>query len=94
MVQLMLDNRSPVNATDSNGQSALHHGKRECYVSLYASTTTESGAAIAEGHGDIAVLLLKAGIEPHTRDSDGHLPIELAPDNKVMRVAERVELES
>lgn len=41
--------------------------------------------AIAEGHGDAAVVLLKAGIEPLTKDKDGHIPIELAPDAKVER---------
>jgi len=47
---------------------------------------TDRRLAIAEGHGDIAVLLLKAGIEPLSRDSDGHLAIELAPDKKVYEI--------
>jgi len=64
MVQLMLTSQSPINATDSAGQTALHH-------------------AIAEGHGDTAVALLKAGAEHDKRDLDGHLAIELAPDQKV-----------
>lgn len=39
--------------------------------------------AIAEGHGDTALVLLKAGAEVDKRDVDGHLAIELAPDPKV-----------
>lgn len=39
--------------------------------------------AIAEGHGDAAIMLLKAGAEPDKRDADGHLAIDLAPDGKV-----------
>jgi 26S proteasome non-ATPase regulatory subunit 10 len=60
----MLDNRSPVNATDDAGQTALHH-------------------AIAEGHGDTAVLLLKKGAEAGKRDVDERLALDLAPDKKV-----------
>lgn len=39
--------------------------------------------AIAEGHGDTAVVLLKAGAEPDKKDRDGALAIDLAPDAKV-----------
>lgn len=39
--------------------------------------------AISEGHGDTALVLLKAGAETDKRDVDGHLAIELAPDAKV-----------
>ena len=39
--------------------------------------------AIAEGHGDAAIQLLKAGAEADKRDADGHLAIDLAPDAKV-----------
>jgi 26S proteasome non-ATPase regulatory subunit 10 len=39
--------------------------------------------AISEGHGDAALLLLKAGAETDKKDVDGHLAIELAPDKKV-----------
>lgn len=40
-------------------------------------------AAISEGHGDTAMVLLKAGAETDKHDVDGHLAIELAPDSKV-----------
>ena len=39
--------------------------------------------AIAEGHGDTAVALLKAGAETDKKDSDGFLALELAPDAQV-----------
>lgn len=39
--------------------------------------------AISEGHGDTALVLLKAGGETDKRDVDGNLAIDLAPDKKV-----------
>jgi ankyrin repeat protein len=39
--------------------------------------------AIAEGHGDTAVALLKAGAETDKKDVDGCLAIDLAPDAQV-----------
>lgn len=38
---------------------------------------------MAEGHGDVALVLLKAGAETDKRDVDGRLAIQLAPDQKV-----------
>jgi 26S proteasome non-ATPase regulatory subunit 10 len=64
MVELLLKNRSPINAADVAGQTPLHH-------------------AIAEGHGDTAIALLKAGAETDKKDADGFLAIELAPDSQV-----------
>jgi len=43
----------------------------------------DSIAAIAEGHGDTAMVLLKAGAETDKKDLDGNLAIDLAPDKKV-----------
>lgn len=39
--------------------------------------------AISEGHGDTALVLLKAGAETDKQDMDGHLALDLAPDTKV-----------
>lgn len=39
--------------------------------------------AISEGHGDTALVLLKAGAEVDKMDVDGNLAIDLAPDTKV-----------
>jgi len=41
--------------------------------------------AVAEGHGDTAVALLKAGAETDKKDSDGFTALELAPDAQVKK---------
>jgi 26S proteasome non-ATPase regulatory subunit 10 len=64
MISLLLQHKSPIDATDSEGYTALHH-------------------AIAEGHGDAAVTLLKAGADPSKRTKDDVLAIDLAPDKEV-----------
>jgi 26S proteasome non-ATPase regulatory subunit 10 len=65
ILKLLLDQgKSPINATDVDSLTALHH-------------------AISEGHGDAAILLMKAGADLEKTDSDGHLAIDLAPDTKV-----------
>lgn len=61
---LLEEGKSPINATDNDGLTALHH-------------------AIAEGHGDAAILLLKSGAETEKRDGEGRLAIDLVPDDKV-----------
>ncbi|KAL2006157.1 hypothetical protein VTN00DRAFT_9811 [Thermoascus crustaceus] len=75
---LLEEGKSPVNATDVDGLTAIHH-------------------AISEGHGDAAILLLKAGAEPDKRDAEGRLAIDLAPDSKVrkyiLQTAEREGIE-
>ncbi|KAK3383647.1 ankyrin repeat-containing domain protein [Lasiosphaeria ovina] len=70
MVKLLLENRSPLDATDSAGYTALHH-------------------AVAEGHGDTAVALLKAGAATDKKDADGCLALDLAPDRDVRKFIER-----
>jgi len=78
MVELLVKNKSPLNAADIAGQTPLHH-------------------AVAEGHGDTAVALLKSGAETDKKDSDGFLAMELAPDAQVrkfiLQSAEREGLE-
>lgn len=106
MVNLLLENKSPLNATDISGLTALHHG--ECPVSrLCTSLGSRSSlitqetlmdefaglmtndeligpyTAISEGHGDTALVLLRAGAETDKRDADGSLAIKLSPDKKV-----------
>lgn len=87
MVNLMLEHKSPVNATDVFGLTALHHGELFLFVVLLLIPEKGDGAkfslAISEGHGDTAVVLLKAGAETDKRDVDGNLAINLAPDKKV-----------
>ncbi|KAL8841706.1 MAG: hypothetical protein Q9176_003101 [Flavoplaca citrina] len=65
MVKLLLDNKSPLNATDVAKYTALHH--------------------VSEGHGDTALVLLKAGAEVDKLDVDGKLAIDLAPDTKIKK---------
>lgn len=64
MVALLLQHKSPLNATDVDGWTALHH-------------------AVAEGHADTAVALLKAGAEFDREAPDGRRPLDLAPDKEV-----------
>lgn len=72
MVELLLGKgKSPLNATDQNGYTALHH-------------------AVAEGHGDTAVALLKAGAETDKKDTDGYLALDLAPDKEVRKYIEKM----
>ena len=78
IVKLLLENKSPMNATDVDGSTALHH-------------------AIAEGHCDAALVLLKAGADTDKKDNQGALAIDLAPDakvrNYVIRAAEEEGIE-
>lgn len=53
------------------------------YEFCIRGTRTNDGTAISEGHGDAAMVLLKAGAETDKRDVDGSLAIDLAPDKKV-----------
>ncbi|KAL2363938.1 hypothetical protein RJZ56_003147 [Blastomyces dermatitidis] len=63
---LLQEGKSPLNATDVDGSTALHH-------------------AIAEGNGEAALVLLRAGAEVDKRDKNDKLAIELAPDVKVRK---------
>ena len=84
MVNLLLASKSPLNATDISGLTALHHGKFTKAVSkVEPNCEADVVPAISEGHGDTALILLKAGAETDKRDVDGNLAIALAPDKKV-----------
>ena len=86
MAQLLIDNNSPINATDMSGFTSLHHGRSSPVSNIIGdSHQLNTRAAISEGHGDTALLLLKAGAETDKKNVDGLLPIELAPDTKVTR---------
>ncbi|KAJ5546611.1 proteasome regulatory particle subunit (Nas6) [Penicillium frequentans] len=75
---LLEEGKSPINATDGDGFTALHH-------------------AVSEGHGDAAILLLKAGAEADKRDNEGRLAVDYIPDDKVkqyiLQTAEREGIE-
>ena len=53
------------------------------FVLFLRRARTNNETAISEGHGDTAMVLLKAGAETDKRDVDGNLAIDLAPDKKV-----------
>ncbi|EEH21138.1 hypothetical protein PABG_03369 [Paracoccidioides brasiliensis Pb03] len=63
---LIEEGKSPLNTTDIDGATALHH-------------------AVAEGHAEAALVLLRAGAEVDKRDNNEKLAIELAPDSKVRK---------
>ena len=54
---------------------------------FFATLLTICVLAIAEGNGDAALVLLKAGAETDKKDVDGHLAIDLAPDQKVDKIS-------
>jgi len=85
MVKLLLDNRSPLNATDNAGYTALHHAIAEGHGELLPPKPAEQlgGTRAYILTGDTAVALLKAGAETDKRDVDGYLALDLAPDKEV-----------
>lgn len=76
LVKLLLGlGKSPVNATDVDGMTALHH-------------------AVGEGHGDVAVELMREGADSGKRDAEEKRPIDHAPDNSVRQfILRRAEME-
>lgn len=80
MTELLLKNKSPINMTDSAGQTPLHHAVAEGHgmpgLSLSLQVPNNS-------IGDTAVALLKAGAETDKKDVDGNLALDLAPDAQV-----------
>ncbi|KAK4693422.1 hypothetical protein P7C71_g3975, partial [Lecanoromycetidae sp. Uapishka_2] len=74
---------------------AIHEAAREGRTNM--GQGADEVAAISEGHGDTALVLLKAGAETDKKDVDGNLAIDLAPDRKIrqfiMQSAEREGIE-
>lgn len=95
MVNLLLQNKSPLSATDSDGQTALHHAVAEGHGEWCQSPPLVpsferrvgmldlDGLTNISGLGETAVALLKAGIEADKRDTEGHVALDLAPDKEV-----------
>ncbi|KFA47672.1 hypothetical protein S40293_07695 [Stachybotrys chartarum IBT 40293] len=90
MVQLLLKNRSPLNATDNEGYTPLHHAIAEGHgtsctnllvLLLGLGFTADRGPA----PGDTAVALLKEGADHTLKNSEDILPLDLAPDKEVRR---------
>ena len=63
----------------------MSRGKRKERVSVMTERMLNifDPLAISEGHGDTALVLLKAGAESDKRDENDKLAIDLAPDKKV-----------
>jgi 26S proteasome non-ATPase regulatory subunit 10 len=85
MVELLLKNKSPLNATDVAGYTPLHHAIAEGHG---MKLLTPPRGFTELFLGDTAVALLKAGAESDKKDVDGYLAIDLAPDAQV-RLASR-----
>ncbi|KAH0424778.1 hypothetical protein CcaCcLH18_11334 [Colletotrichum camelliae] len=64
-----------------NNKSPLNATDTSGYTALHH--------AVAEGHGDAAVALLKAGADCSKKNHDGCLALDLAPDIEVRRYIER-----
>lgn len=45
--------------------------------------------ALAEGHGDVAIYLVKCGADYHVEDKDGNTPLDVAVDSKVQAYFKR-----
>ncbi|KAI1459431.1 ankyrin [Annulohypoxylon moriforme] len=89
MVNLLLQNRSPINATDSAGYTALHHAVAEGHGLFIYPQSRRLEWTTDKTLGATAVALLKAGAEIDKRDLDGYLALDLAPDKEVRKYIER-----
>ncbi|RDW66190.1 putative proteasome regulatory particle subunit protein [Coleophoma cylindrospora] len=97
----LLDSKPPASTRvkDKRGQYAIHRAAAVGSVPMVElllknrsplnpsdiAGQTPLHHAIAEGHGDTAVALLKAGAETDKKDVDGCLAMELAPDAQVKK---------
>lgn len=89
LINLLVKNKSPLNATDSAGYTALHHAIAEGQGKHSPETTCTIGnnTRTERVAGAAAVALIKAGAETDKRDADGHLALDLAPDKEVSLAA-------
>lgn len=92
MVMLLLKNRSPLNATDNEGFTPLHHAVAEGHGMsnlswhqagfsncIFVTKSKANSCSI----GDTAVALLKEEADFTLKTSEGELAIDLAPDKEV-----------
>ncbi|PMD55646.1 ankyrin [Hyaloscypha bicolor E] len=101
LARLLFEQNPPASARvkDKRGQYAIHRAAAVGSVPIVElliknkspiSATDVAGQtplhhAVAEGHGDTAVALLKAGAETDKKDVDGMLALDLAPDSQVKK---------
>ena len=95
MTMLLLRNRSPINPTDDEGYTPLHHAVAEGHGAFPCGTRAarrrktamdrahRTDAACRWPLGDLAVALLKEGADFGLKNSDGELALDLAPDKEV-----------
>jgi len=99
--RLLFDQKPPASARvkDKRGQYAIHRAAAVGSVPMVdllikhkspinasdVAGQTPLHHAVAEGHGDTAVALLKAGAETDKKDVDGMLALDLAPDSQVKK---------
>lgn len=81
MVELLLKNKSPLNASDMAGYTPLHHAIAEGHGKT--SSIFRALTQLKTFLGDTAIALLKAGAGTDRKDVDGYLAIDLAPDKQV-----------
>lgn len=84
MITLLLEHKSPLDATDNTGYTALHHAIAEGHGALLICREWPVSSPLTiTCSGDAAVTLLKAGADSTKRDVEGVLAIDLAPDREV-----------
>lgn len=99
-VRTLIAHKCSARVKDKRGQLPLHRAAAVGSIPIMKTLLEEGKSAVnatdmdgltalhqavAEGHGDAAIFLLKAGAEADKRDSDGLLAIDMVPDNKVGR---------
>lgn len=109
VVRKLLDSGASARVKDKRGQLALHRAAAVGNTPITRlllgqgkspiNTTDMDGMtalhqAISEGHGDVALELLKAGADSTKKDVDERLPMDCAPDKNVkMFILRRAEME-
>jgi len=101
IARILLDSKPPasVRVKDKRGVYPIHRAAAvgsvpmvELFIKHRSPLNASDDAgqtplhhAVAEGHGDTAVALLKAGAETDKKDGDGLMALELAPDAQVKK---------
>ncbi|KAL1952606.1 hypothetical protein VTO42DRAFT_4691 [Malbranchea cinnamomea] len=99
-VHKLLSHKCNARVRDSRGQLPLHRAAAIGSIPLLRILLEDGKSplntpdidgltalhhAISEGHGEAALVLLRAGAEADKRDNEGRLAIDLAPDSKVRK---------
>jgi len=99
-VRTLLSHKCSARVRDKRGQLSLHRAAAVGSVPILKLLLEEGKSplnvadidgltalhhAVSEGHGEAALVLLRAGAEADIRDVNNKLAIELAPDSKVRK---------